>query len=85
MNNHDLITVVASESGVDILDTERVIESLSCNISRALKFYNEVKIYGFGTFRTLRQNKTDGNGAGDKQNPMAVFEPFGEFLSLMRS
>ncbi len=60
MNKSDLITAVASKSGLTKADAERAIDATFESIQNSLKKKEEVRLIGFGTFAVSQRPATEG-------------------------
>ena len=54
MNKKELIEVLASEAGLSKADTGRVVDAFISTISKTLESGGEVRLVGFGTFKTVK-------------------------------
>ena len=52
MNKQELIAAVASDSGLTKVEAEKALNSVTSNITSALKGRDKVTLVGFGTFST---------------------------------
>ena len=55
MNKSDLITAIATDTGLSKADSGRALDSVVSNIQKQLKRGNEVRLVGFGTFRVSQR------------------------------
>jgi len=60
MNKSQLISAVASDSGLSKTDSSRAIESLIDTVTRTLKKGDEVSITGFGKFSVVNRAARQG-------------------------
>lgn len=60
MNKSDLISKVASTSGLTKTDAEKAIDATFSSITQSLKEGNEVRLIGFGTFAVANRAATEG-------------------------
>jgi DNA-binding protein HU-beta len=60
MNKSQLISAVASDSGLSKADSARAIESLLDTVTRTLKKGDEVSITGFGKFSVVNRAARQG-------------------------
>jgi DNA-binding protein HU-beta len=60
MNKSQLISAVASDSGLSKADSTRAIESLIDTVTRTLKKGDEVSITGFGKFSVVNRAARQG-------------------------
>lgn len=60
MNKQDLVSKVASASGLTKTDAERAIDATIKSITEALKTGSEVRLIGFGTFAVVDRPATEG-------------------------
>ena len=60
MNKSQLISAVASDSGLSKVDSTRAIESLLDTVTRTLKKGDEVSITGFGKFSVVNRAARQG-------------------------
>lgn len=55
MTKADLITAIATETGLTKKDSETALTSVLNSISKTLKKGNEVRLVGFGTFKVSKR------------------------------
>lgn len=60
MNKQDLVSKVASASGLSKTDAERAIDATIKSITDTLKKGDEVRLIGFGTFAVVDRPATEG-------------------------
>ena len=60
MNKNDLISAVATSSGLSRGDATKAVEGVFDAISDALKKGDEVRLVGFGTFSVARRKASTG-------------------------
>ena len=60
MNKSQLVTKVATASGLTKADAERAIEATFKSIASSLKKGEEVRLIGFGTFAVVNRAATTG-------------------------
>ena len=60
MNKNDLVTKVATVSGLTKADAERAIEATITSITDSLRDGEEVRLIGFGTFAITNRPATEG-------------------------
>ena len=60
MNKQELITEIASHSGLTKADAERALDATVSAITKSLKTGGDVRLVGFGTFTTAQRAKTEG-------------------------
>lgn len=60
MNKQDLVSKVASASGLTKTDAERAIDATIKSITDTLKKGDEVRLIGFGTFAVVDRPATEG-------------------------
>jgi DNA-binding protein HU-beta len=60
MNKSQLISAVASDSGLSKSDSSRAVESLIDTVTRTLKRGDEVAIAGFGKFSVVQRAARNG-------------------------
>lgn len=60
MNKNELISSVASNSGLTKADASRAVDGLIDSITSSLQKGNEVRLTGFGTFTTTQRKATTG-------------------------
>ena len=60
MNKSQLVSAVASDSGLSKTDSSRAIESLIDTVTRTLKKGDEVSITGFGKFSVVNRAARQG-------------------------
>ena len=67
MNKAELIDAMASDANLSKADAKRALESLTTNVTKALKGGNKVALIGFGTFsisnRAARTGRNPQTGA----------------------
>lgn len=60
MNKNDLISAVATSSGLQRNDAVKAVEGVFDAISEALKKGDEVRLVGFGTFSVAKRKASTG-------------------------
>ncbi len=60
MNKQELITQIASHSGLTKADAERALDATVKAITKSLKSGGDVRLVGFGTFTTAQRAKSEG-------------------------
>ncbi len=60
VNKQDLVSKVASASGLTKTDAERAIDATIKSITETLKKGDEVRLIGFGTFAVVDRPATEG-------------------------
>lgn len=60
MNKNELITSVATQTGLTKADASRAVDSVFDVISTQLKKKQDVRLVGFGTFTTAARKATEG-------------------------
>ena len=60
MNKNDLISTVASQSGLSKADAGKAVDSVFGAITNELRGRGEVRVVGFGTFSTAQRKATTG-------------------------
>lgn len=77
MNKNELVTKVASESGLSKSDATRAVESVFGSITGALKTGTEVRLVGFGTFSITNRKASIGRNprTGERINIPASKQP----------
>ena len=55
MNKGDLINAIAKDTGLTKKDSEKALNSVIDNISKALAKKDKVQLIGFGTFETRKR------------------------------
>ena len=60
MNKNDLVTAVASGTGMSKADSVKAVEGVFDAISGALSSGGDVRIVGFGTFSVVNRKATTG-------------------------
>ena len=60
MNKNDLISTVASHSGLSKADAGKAVDSVFDAITNELRGRGEVRVVGFGTFSTAQRKATTG-------------------------
>jgi DNA-binding protein HU-beta len=67
MNKAELIDAIAGDANLSKADAKRALESLTTNVTKALKGGNKVALIGFGTFsissRAARAGRNPQTGA----------------------
>ena len=67
MNKAELIDAIAGDANLSKADAKRALESLTSNVTKALKSGNKVALIGFGTFtisnRAARTGRNPQTGA----------------------
>ena len=60
MNKNDLVSAVATSTGLSKSDGARAIDSMLASITGALRDGDEVRLPGFGTFSVRQRNASEG-------------------------
>ena len=60
MNKNDLVSAVASSTGMSKADSAKAVEGVFDAISGALSSGDDVRIVGFGTFSVVNRKATTG-------------------------
>ncbi len=60
MNKNDLISSVASESGLSKADATRAVDAVFDSITKALRRGDDVRLVGFGTFNVMQRKASMG-------------------------
>ncbi len=60
MNKNDLVTAIATGSGLSKADSAKAVDSLFESIIRSLSRGEEVRLVGFGTFNVVHRAATQG-------------------------
>lgn len=60
LNKNDLVSQVASQSGLTKADATRAVDSMIDSITSSLQKGSEVRLTGFGTFTTTQRKATTG-------------------------
>ena len=60
MNKLDLVSSVASQSGLSKSDAAKAVDAVTGSIAGALKGGGEVRLVGFGTFSTSKRKASNG-------------------------
>ena len=60
MNKNELISSIASETGLTKTDAAKAVDAFVSSISSALKSGDEVRLVGFGTFADSKRSATTG-------------------------
>lgn len=60
VNKNELISSIASETGLTKTDSAKAVDAFVNSISSALKSGDEVRLVGFGTFAITRRAATTG-------------------------
>jgi DNA-binding protein HU-beta len=71
MNKNDLISAVATASGLSKNDASSAVESVFDTITKALSKGDEVRLVGFGTFSVSRRKASVGRNPRTKE-PMQI-------------
>ncbi len=60
MNKNDLVTTVASKTGMSKADSGKAVDGVFGAITNSLRSKTEVRLVGFGTFSVTRRAATQG-------------------------
>ncbi len=60
MNKNELISSVASETGLTKTDSAKAVDAFVAAVTKALKKGDEVRLVGFGTFSVAKRAATTG-------------------------
>lgn len=60
MNKNELISSIASETGLTKTDAAKAVDAFVSSISSELKSGGEVRLVGFGTFAVSKRSATTG-------------------------
>ncbi len=60
MNKNELISSIASETGLTKTDSAKALDAFVSTITSALKSGDEVRLVGFGTFAVSKRSATTG-------------------------
>ncbi len=60
MNKNELISSVASETGLTKTDSAKAVDAFVAAVTKALKKGEEVRLVGFGTFSVAKRAATTG-------------------------
>ncbi len=60
MNKNDLVSSVASDSGLSKADATKAVDAVFENITKALKRGDDVRLVGFGTFNVAARKASTG-------------------------
>ena len=71
MNKNELISSIASETGLTKTDAAKAVDAFVSSISSALKSGDEVRLVGFGTFEVAERAAREGINPLTKQ-PMKI-------------
>jgi len=58
MNKNELISSIASETGLTKADSAKALDAFLSSVSNALKSGDEVRLVGFGTFAVSHRSAT---------------------------
>ena len=77
MNKNDLVTAVASSTGLSKTDAAHAVDGVFHAITAALKSGGEVRLVGFGTFAVAARAASEGRNprTGDKIKIPASKQP----------
>ena len=67
MNKSELISVMATESGLTKADSKKALEALMVSIAKALKAGDKVSLVGFGTFSVAERAERTGINPSTKE------------------
>ena len=60
MNKNELISSIASETGLTKTDSAKAVDAFVASVTKALKSGDEVRLVGFGTFAVSKRSATTG-------------------------
>jgi len=60
VNKNDLVSSVASDSGLSKADATKAVDAVFENITKALKRGDDVRLVGFGTFNVAARKASTG-------------------------
>ena len=60
MNKNELISSIASETGLTKTDSAKAVDAFVASVTKALKSGDEVRLVGFGTFCRFKRSATTG-------------------------
>ena len=60
MNKNELISSIASETGLTKTDSAKAVDAFVASVTKALKSGDEVRLVGFGTFAVSKSSATTG-------------------------
>lgn len=60
MNKQELVSQIAEHSGLKKADAERALDATILSVTAALKAGDDVRLVGFGTFKTAQREKSEG-------------------------
>jgi len=60
VNKNDLISSVASDSGLSKADSTKAVDAVFDNITKALRRGDDVRLVGFGTFNVMQRKASTG-------------------------
>ena len=60
MNKNDLVSAVSNSAGLSKADATKAVDSVFDRITGFLRFGNEVRLVGFGTFSVAHRKATTG-------------------------
>lgn len=77
MNKSDLVTAVATASGLTKADSEKAVDGVFDAITAALKSGDEVRLVGFGSFSVAQRAASEGRNprTGEKIQIAASKQP----------
>ena len=77
MNKNDLVTNVASNSGLAKSDAAKAVDAIFDSITSSLKGGTEVRLVGFGTFKVTQRRASEGRNprTGEKIQIAASNQP----------
>ena len=67
MNKNELISSIASETGLTKTDAAKAVDAFVSSISSALKSGDEVRLVGFGTFEIRERGERTGRNPQTKE------------------
>ena len=71
MNRNDLISSMSEISGLKKTETEKALDSFLKTVTIALSKGEEVRLIGFGTFKTVHRAESEGRNMKTKE-PMTI-------------
>ena len=60
MNKNDLVSAVSGSAGLSKADASKAVDSVFDSITNSMRYGNEVRLVGFGTFSVAQRNATTG-------------------------
>jgi DNA-binding protein HU-beta len=60
MNKAELISAIATESGLSKVDSKKALDAFICTVSKTLKAGDKISLVGFGTFSVAKRSARTG-------------------------